>query len=208
MKIAPRVETDEAASGDRRLDGARLRVTMTPQRRPGLLAFWVKINNDWIFNLSGLLAYNFLISSFPILIPLLAGAGFAPRASSPETQIVLQRSLAQALPPPAGEALVDSVADHLRSSASGLRSSNPAVLLLPRLHPPSRRGDQLLGRRAARDRHRYPRHPASDAGAQLDTGAAGPTAGQPQEELQRHRRWRWPQRRARASAHQALGDRE
>ena len=30
-----------------------------------IAAFWVKINNDWIFNLSGLLAYNFLFAIFP-----------------------------------------------------------------------------------------------------------------------------------------------
>src|SRR4030095_5248263 len=40
-------------------------------------AFWVKINNDWIFNLSGLLAYNFLFALFPILILVLAITGLA-----------------------------------------------------------------------------------------------------------------------------------
>ena len=30
-----------------------------------LLAFWKKINYDWIFNLAGLLAYNFLMALFP-----------------------------------------------------------------------------------------------------------------------------------------------
>ena len=37
--------------------------------------FWTKINNDWIFNLAGLLAYNFLMALFPLLLLLLAGCG-------------------------------------------------------------------------------------------------------------------------------------
>ena len=48
-----------------------------PTRRVATVAaFWVKINNDWIFNLSGLLAYNFLFAIFPILILVLAITGF------------------------------------------------------------------------------------------------------------------------------------
>jgi YihY family inner membrane protein len=120
MAVAPRIQTAEAPASTGGLDAAHASARVPPPRLPGPLAFWVKINNDWIFNLSGLLAYNFLMSSFPILILLLAGAGFALRTLSPDSQLVLQRSLANALPPPAGAALVGSVADHLRSSAGGL----------------------------------------------------------------------------------------
>src|SRR5258706_7201238 len=35
--------------------------------------FWTKLNNDWIFKLAGLLAYNFLMSPFPLLFLLLVG---------------------------------------------------------------------------------------------------------------------------------------
>jgi uncharacterized BrkB/YihY/UPF0761 family membrane protein len=38
-------------------------------------AFWVKIINDWIFNRSGLLAYNFLFAAFPLLILIVALTG-------------------------------------------------------------------------------------------------------------------------------------
>jgi YihY family inner membrane protein len=120
MATASRVETDEALASTRSTDGVRPPLASAPRHRPGLVAFWVKINHDWIFNLSGLLAYNFLMASVPILILLLAGAGFVLGALSPDTQLVLRHSLANALPPPAGEALVDSVAAHLRSSAGGL----------------------------------------------------------------------------------------
>jgi hypothetical protein len=30
-------------------------------RLEALSGFWTKLNNDWIFNLAGLLAYNFLM---------------------------------------------------------------------------------------------------------------------------------------------------
>jgi YihY family inner membrane protein len=127
MKVAPRAATD-GADEDRRPDGAD--PPAAPRRPPGPLAFWAKVNNDWIFNLSGLLAYNFLMSSFPILVLLLAGAGFALDAISPGTQLVLQRSLANALPPPAGTALVNSVAYHLRISAGGLLVVGVAASIL------------------------------------------------------------------------------
>ena len=42
-----------------------------------LVSFWIKISNDWIFNLAGVLAYNLLLSAFPILLLLLAVTGFA-----------------------------------------------------------------------------------------------------------------------------------
>jgi len=38
-----------------------------------LSGFWTKLNNDWIFNLAGLLAYNLLMALFPLLLLLLAG---------------------------------------------------------------------------------------------------------------------------------------
>ncbi|HEY7126870.1 MAG TPA: YihY/virulence factor BrkB family protein [Ktedonobacterales bacterium] len=34
--------------------------------------FWKKVNNDWVFNLSAMLAYNLLMSIFPLLALLLA----------------------------------------------------------------------------------------------------------------------------------------
>ena len=40
-----------------------------------LLDFWTKINNDWIFNLAGLLAYNFIVSLVPLLIVAVGSVG-------------------------------------------------------------------------------------------------------------------------------------
>jgi YihY family inner membrane protein len=91
-----------------------------PRALRSLIAFWMKINNDWIFNLAGLLAYNLLLSTFPILVLLLASAGFALGSVSPSAQDIVQRGVANVLPDTAGPALVQSVADHLRASARWL----------------------------------------------------------------------------------------
>src|SRR6185437_2240495 len=48
-----------------------------------LLHFWQKVSNDWVFNLSGLLAYNILMTMFPILLALLTIAGFILATVSP-----------------------------------------------------------------------------------------------------------------------------
>jgi YihY family inner membrane protein len=63
-----------------------------------LVGFWIKISNDWVFNLAGVLAYNLLLSVFPILLLLLAITGFALDNLSPGSQMRLQRILEQAFP--------------------------------------------------------------------------------------------------------------
>lgn len=63
-----------------------------------LLNFWQKLSNDWIFNLAGLLAYNILTSIIPILLALLAIAGFILNAISPGSQQLLANTIADALP--------------------------------------------------------------------------------------------------------------
>lgn len=63
-----------------------------------LAHFWQKLSNDWIFNLAGLLAYNFLMSIFPILLALLAIAGFILNTISPGSEQQLVNAIAGALP--------------------------------------------------------------------------------------------------------------
>jgi membrane protein len=79
--------------------------------------FWTKINNDWIFNLAGLLAYNFLMALFPLLLLLLAGCGVVLQLLSPHAELQLQQTLAAALPGTTGSVLVQGVAAHLKKSA-------------------------------------------------------------------------------------------
>jgi membrane protein len=83
-------------------------------------AFWVKINNDWIFNLSGLLAYNFLFALFPILILVLAITGFALGAVAPGTQTIIARNIEQALPAGVGSVVLETVTARLKASAGWL----------------------------------------------------------------------------------------
>jgi membrane protein len=95
-------------------------VMASNDNRPRPLLFWIKINNDWIFNLAGVLAYNFLLATVPILVLLLAAAGYALGFGSPSTQSLIQRAIANVLPQPIGPQLVGTVADHLRTSARWL----------------------------------------------------------------------------------------
>ena len=78
--------------------------------------FWTKLNNDWIFNLSGLLAYNFLMSLFPLLLLLFAGLGVVLEILSPAAVLQLQQALADALPGNTGTVLVQAVSAHLKKS--------------------------------------------------------------------------------------------
>ena len=80
-----------------------------------LRAFWTKANNDWIFNLSGLLAYNFLMSTFPLLVVLLAAAGLVLGALSPTTLTALKGAINSFLP--GGENVVNAVTSQLENSA-------------------------------------------------------------------------------------------
>lgn len=68
------------------------------QRLKPLIRFWRKVSNDWVFNLSGLLAYNILMSIFPMLLALLALSGFIIGAISPGSEQALVRAIANALP--------------------------------------------------------------------------------------------------------------
>jgi hypothetical protein len=60
MTVPARVEAAQAPASTRSPVGVRPPTAAAPRLRLGLLAFWVKINHDWIFNLAGLLAHNFL----------------------------------------------------------------------------------------------------------------------------------------------------
>jgi membrane protein len=80
------------------------------QQKPGkqsalrqLGRFWIKINRDWMFNLSGMLAYNLLLASVPLLILSISVLGIilqhsarACSATSLEGQIIT--NLASVLP--------------------------------------------------------------------------------------------------------------
>jgi YihY family inner membrane protein len=87
-------------------------------RASGLKAWWTKVNNDWVFNLSGLLAYNFLISTVPILIVLLAVAGFILGSLNPAQLTALEKQIGQSIP--GGSNILFAVFNQLRRSSGVL----------------------------------------------------------------------------------------
>ena len=87
------------------------------RRWRSLASFWIKISNDWVFNLAGVLAYNLLLSVFPILLLLLAISSFVLNDLSPGSQARLQRIVQQAFPQGTATGLLYHVSVTLNHSA-------------------------------------------------------------------------------------------
>jgi YihY family inner membrane protein len=68
------------------------------RRAAPLIAFWTKINNDWIFNWASALAYTLLTSILPILLAVLAIGGFLLGAVPFSSLEQLESTLAGGLP--------------------------------------------------------------------------------------------------------------
>jgi membrane protein len=64
----------------------------------GLMAFWNKINNDWVFNLAGMLAYNLLMSIVPILAMLLSFFGLFLSGLAPGSEQQLINQIGATIP--------------------------------------------------------------------------------------------------------------
>lgn len=64
----------------------------------GIKAFWTKISNDWIFNLSAMLAYNLLMSIVPILALLLSIFGLFLNSLAPGSEQQLINQIGAAIP--------------------------------------------------------------------------------------------------------------
>jgi membrane protein len=82
-----------------------------------IAAFWMKMSNDWVFQLSNMLAYNFIISIFPLLLVILAIAGFVLGAISPSSLASLQDSIANSLPSGIGSQVIKGVTQNLQRQA-------------------------------------------------------------------------------------------
>lgn len=108
---------NESHARIRRSQGARQHIARARRSAAPAIEFWLKINNDWIFNLAAILAYNLLMSLIPVLLLLLAIAGFFLGDITPQGAQELQRSLAHVLPESTGVTFVQAVAQHLRQSA-------------------------------------------------------------------------------------------
>jgi membrane protein len=99
-------------------DAAHRLVIRAGKAARSCLDFWTKLNNDWVFNLSGLLAYNFLMSLFPVLLVLLAAVGFTLGNLAPQVQAELQLRIEQLLP--GGAEVFAAVTNQLSHSAKPL----------------------------------------------------------------------------------------
>ena len=63
-----------------------------------LSGFWTKLNNDWVFNFSGTLAYAFETSIFPILLVIVGVGGLILGTISPSSRTQLETKIADGLP--------------------------------------------------------------------------------------------------------------
>jgi membrane protein len=84
------------------------------------IAFGQKLNNDWVFNLSGLLAFNLLLATFPFLLMLLALLGITLGLISPDLEHQLIVEFSTVFPSQTGATFVQSAADNLKTSAGWL----------------------------------------------------------------------------------------
>lgn len=80
-----------------------------------LLDFWTKLNEDWVFNLSGMLAYNFLMSLFPMLLILLAGLGLILGDRYSEVSAQIEQAFVQIVP--GGAEIFQAVSNQLSKNA-------------------------------------------------------------------------------------------
>lgn len=76
--------------------------------------------NDWIFNLAGLLAYNLLLATVPLLLLLIGGLGLALQGLRPDTQQQLMQALARTLPSEVSGGLIAAVTTDLEQSSGAI----------------------------------------------------------------------------------------
>jgi len=108
---------------DHTITARSIQIERLKERARPLLRFWQKVSNDWVFNLSGLLAYNILMTMFPILLALLAIAGFILATVSPGSQQALVEAIANALPGGSagtGGVVAEVALSNLRRQAGGI----------------------------------------------------------------------------------------
>ena len=60
--------------------------TSVPKRMSNPQAFWTKFNNDWVMTFAAGLAFNLITAIFPVVIALIAIAGFIFRSFDPSIQ--------------------------------------------------------------------------------------------------------------------------
>lgn len=103
--------TDAAMSGERNAEEEAKHAAKKGAR------FWGKLSEDWIFNFSGMLAYNYLTAIAPMLLALLAIAGLVLGTLSPSAYDTFVRQLGANLPGDVGQSLINGALSALRKEA-------------------------------------------------------------------------------------------
>lgn len=93
--------------------------------RPIVIGFWHKLNNDWVLNLAALLAYNFLMATFPLLLLLFAIAGFVLGTFNSVTEAQLITNISNTLP-----SGVHANADLIKAATENLRLNRGWLLIV------------------------------------------------------------------------------
>jgi membrane protein len=90
-KASPTQTQPQKASGFKHIAGKNVK---------SVQAFWTKFNNDWVMTFAAGLAFNLITAIFPILIALIAIAGFIFGSFNPGFQSNLIAHIQSVFPPP------------------------------------------------------------------------------------------------------------
>src|SRR5260370_23620312 len=81
-------------------------------------AFLTKFTNDWSLNLAAALAYNLLLSIFPILIAILSIFGLVLGSLNPGAAHDLVRNITSVLPTQVSPSVIDTITTQLPNPSS------------------------------------------------------------------------------------------
>ena len=102
-------------------------------RKQTIVAFWTKLNNDWIFNWAATLAYELLVSLIPVLIAIFAVGGLIIGSVSPATELRIEHTIVTVLfstQQQFGAAIVHAAISKLTKSAGLLLIASVVVALV------------------------------------------------------------------------------
>lgn len=117
-------QPEQQASGQHKRGGRGWKRGLTADKREApsavktLRGFWKKASNDWIFNLSAMLAYNLLMTIVPILAMLLSIFGLVLGSLSPATEQHFITSITNGLP--GGQTFIQAALKRLAQNSGWL----------------------------------------------------------------------------------------
>src|SRR5438132_9567843 len=122
-------KTPKKPAGMKQNTSALVMHTLGRETKP-LRAFWLKFNNDWSWNNAAGLAYNLLLSMFPLVIALLAILGFFLGRLDPAAYNHVINQIEQIFPAAtSSESIIKSALEHLAKN-SGILAIFALVLAI------------------------------------------------------------------------------